>query len=199
MKTLDIMLDLETFGVESNAVIIQLSAVPFNIETGEVFDIHFNQLINPVSCVEKGLSVSGSTVEWWLKQNSSVVNKVFVESIKSSNNLEFVLRDFAGYIGQLKRELKVSDVRIWGNGILADNRWLSSAYKAANVDLPWKYFEDSDVRTLVDIGKRLFNFDPKKDMPFEGEKHNAIDDCKHQIKYCCAIYSLLNKGKLNAE
>jgi hypothetical protein len=192
MKILDIMLDLETLGVEENPVIIQLAAVPFNIETGEVLDDKvINLLINPKSSVAAGLTVTGSTIEWWLKQNTYVVNKVFIESVSSPNTLASVLSVFSAYIADLKLAHNVKEVRIWGNGTLADNRWLISAYKAVNLKLPWNYREDSDVRTLVDIGSRLFNFNPKKDVPFEGEPHNAIDDCKHQIKYCSMIYQKL--------
>lgn len=64
---------------------------------------------------------------------------------------------------------------------------------ACGVEVPWKYFEPVDVRTLVDLGKRLFDFDPKKTIKFEGDKHNAIDDCKFQIKYCSAIYKKAKK------
>ena len=38
-------------------------------------------------------------------------------------------------------------------------------------------------------------FDPKKDMPFTGTRHNALDDSKHQAKYVSAIYKrILESG-----
>jgi hypothetical protein len=48
-----------------------------------------------------------------------------------------------------------------------------------------------DVRTIVELGRKLLNFDPKKDMPFKGEKHNALADAIHQAKYVSAIYQKL--------
>ena len=56
---------------------------------------------------------------------------------------------------------------------------------------PWSYAGDMDVRTIVELGRKLPNFDPKKDMPFEGEKHNALADAIHQAKYVSAIYQRL--------
>ncbi|EAW9850355.1 3'-5' exoribonuclease, partial [Salmonella enterica subsp. enterica serovar Kentucky] len=36
-------------------------------------------------------------------------------------------------------------------------------------------------------------FDPKRDMPFEGTRHNALDDAIHQAKYVSAIWKKLAK------
>jgi len=53
------------------------------------------------------------------------------------------------------------------------------------------HYNDRDVRTIVDLGRALLGFDPKKDMPFTGERHNALDDAIHQAKYVSAIYQAL--------
>lgn len=34
-----------------------------------------------------------------------------------------------------------------------------------------------------------------KDMPFDGERHNALADAIHQAKYVSAIFSRLVKGQ----
>lgn len=33
-----------------------------------------------------------------------------------------------------------------------------------------------------------------KDIPLKGEKHNAIDDCNHQVEYCHVIFKALMGG-----
>jgi exodeoxyribonuclease VIII len=98
-----------------------------------------------------------------------------------------VSAEFNNWINNVKKDLGAKSVRIWGNGMLADNRWLLSAYKAVGLKPAWKYNEDNDVRTIVDLGRRLLDIDPKTDMEFVGDKHNALDDCIHQIKYVCNI------------
>ena len=42
------------------------------------------------------------------------------------------------------------------------------------------------------MGKAI-SFDPKRDMPFEGTRHSALDDAIHQAKYVSAIWQKLVK------
>ncbi|MEL5347214.1 3'-5' exoribonuclease, partial [Serratia nevei] len=50
-----------------------------------------------------------------------------------------------------------------------------------------------DVRTIVELGREV-DFDPKRDMPFDGQRHNALADAIHQAKYVSAIYQRLFSG-----
>lgn len=50
-----------------------------------------------------------------------------------------------------------------------------------------KWYNDRDVRTIVELG-RLVGFAPKRDMPINGERHNALADAIHQVRYVSAIY-----------
>ncbi|EQA7358075.1 3'-5' exonuclease [Enterobacter hormaechei] len=59
-------------------------------------------------------------------------------------------------------------------------------------DLSTKKGLDRDVRTVVEMGKAI-SFDPKRDMPFEGTRHSALDDAIHQAKYVSAIWQKLVK------
>ncbi|WP_414668948.1 3'-5' exoribonuclease domain-containing protein, partial [Escherichia coli] len=45
---------------------------------------------------------------------------------------------------------------------------------------------------IVELGKAI-GFDPKRDMPFKGTRHNALDDAIHQAKYVSAIWKKLAK------
>jgi len=71
-----------------------------------------------------------------------------------------------------------------------DNVILRESYQRECVPLPWECFNDRDVRTIVELGREV-GFDPKRDMPFDGERHNAISDAIHQAKYVSAIYQCL--------
>lgn len=55
---------------------------------------------------------------------------------------------------------------------------------------PWIWWNDRDVRTMVALGK-VIGFDPKNDMPFDGERHNALADAIHQAQYVSAIWQRL--------
>ena len=64
---------------------------------------------------------------------------------------------------------------------------LGNAFNRFDFVTPWKFWNDRDVRTVVELGQSYFNFYPKRDMPFTGVRHNAVDDAKHQVKYVHAI------------
>lgn len=53
------------------------------------------------------------------------------------------------------------------------------------------------VKQLIRAAKKqleaLIGFDPKRDMPFKGTRHNALDDAIHQAKYVSAIWKKLAK------
>jgi hypothetical protein len=186
----DIMLDLETLGNEESPIIIQLSAIQFDLKTGNIGKI-FNYLINPMSCKTEGLEVSKSTVEWWLSQDTELVKNVLGKSIIEGLNLIEILNRFSNYIENIRSD--EGSLNVWGNGILSDNLWLQSAYKACNLKFPINYNEHKDVRTLVDLSRSILNVDIKKEISFIGKQHDSLDDCKHQIKYCSEIYNKLLK------
>lgn len=193
MKIIDVMLDLETLSLGNTPVILQVAAVAFKLETGDCLE-EFNMPITPKSCLEAGLEISAETISWWLKQSSAAISKVILPSLSTENDLKTVLESFSRYINTLKAQYETKHVRVWGNGLLADNKWLESAYAKVGLPLPYNYSSNSDVRTLVDLGMRLGGPNFKSDTPFEGERHDALADCKHQIKYCHAIYRNIQDG-----
>ena len=180
----DVMLDIETLGNELNPVITQISGVRFNLETGECFE-EFNVLVNPVSCLELGLEISKSTMEFWAKQDLNVFKKVVLDSFVKGINIKEALVELNSFLSDINVDT------VWGNGIMADNVWLNSAYKASNIAPNWSFFQHRDVRTIVDIGRRLETPDYKSTNIFEGDRHDAIDDCKFQIKYCSDYFKAM--------
>ncbi|MED8996081.1 3'-5' exonuclease, partial [Escherichia coli] len=55
---------------------------------------------------------------------------------------------------------------------------------------PWRYTNDRDVRTIVQLGEAV-GFYAKNMIPFEDTPHNALDDARHQAKYVSAIWQKL--------
>lgn len=173
-----VMLDLETMGNSSNSVIASIGAVEFDIKTGET-GREFYERIDIQSCLNAGLVVNGSTIKWWLGQSDAAR----AEICKAGDGLRNVLEKFKSFMGCLDK------VEIWGNGARFDIGILEDAYKATydEVILPWDFRMERDVRTLVSFAPNI-----KEHYPFTGTTHNPIDDCKHQIGYCSAIWQKLN-------
>ena len=181
----NIMLDLETMGKGSNAAIVSIGAVFFNPLTGELGE-KFYERIWLESAAKHG-ELDASTVVWWLGQSDEARAEI---NHDESVGLNEAIRGFSEFVINNTKG-SFTDTRVWGNGCTFDNVIIANAYKQLKLQKPWSYAGDMDVRTSVELGRKLLNFDPKKDMPFEGEKHNALADAIHQAKYVSAIYQKL--------
>lgn len=185
-----IMLDLETLGNRINPVIVQISAVQFDLETGAKGK-EFDLLITRQSCLDVGLEENESTIKWWSEQEQSAKDKVFGEQLPRVD-IEAALKRFTLFVNDIKKD---GEVYLWGNGIRADNTWLLAAYKACGIDDPIGYNEDLDFRTIHYLAKNITGRDVKKEVVFEGVKHNAIDDCKWQIEAVSRMYHAIKSIK----
>ncbi|EMB0624671.1 3'-5' exoribonuclease, partial [Escherichia coli] len=177
-----LMIDLETMGINSNAPIVVIAAVFFDPQTGEIGPI-FYVVISLVDAMDKGATPDGDVIEWWLAQSSEARSAILVNQIPLDDAL-LQLREF---IDENSGEFFV---RVWGNGASFDNVILRRSYERQGIPCPWRYCNDRDVRTIVDLGKAI-DFDARTAIPFEGVRHNALDDARHQAKQVSAIWQKL--------
>lgn len=177
MKFTDLMIDIETTGKNPGCAIIQIAAVPFNINTGEISENTFCVSINLEGQILNGLNVDEETINWWKVTNEDLFKKL---SFNNNDCIE-VAKLFESYFRSIE---DYSNVRVWGNSARFDIGILYGWYKILNKDFKpfWNTWKERDVRTLSSLDEKI-----KMNTVFEGEKHNAIDDCKHQIKYCREI------------
>lgn len=177
-----VMLDIETMGNTTEAAVMSVGACYFNPNTGEIGE-KFHEKCSLKSSVESGLVIDASIVLWWMQQEDDARSKFYSNNLEQGIN-EMLLK-FAGFIDE--------GAQVWGNGATFDNAIIKSAYKKVlGFDAPWKFWNDRDVRTVVELGYQV-GFNPKRDMPFEGVRHDALDDAIHQAKYVSAIWQKLIK------
>jgi len=177
-----VMLDIETLAKYHNPAIISIAAVEFNMETGETGK-EFHEKISLQSCLDIGLRVDESTIKFWMSQDDNARKKLYDGERKSINA---VLLNFNSFIDSLE-----DDVEIWGNGISFDISFLRAAYFKANITFKWNHRMERDVRTLISYAPEF-----KENMKFIGVKHDALSDCKHQIRYCSATNKVINPTKV---
>lgn len=172
-----IMLDIETMGTSSNAAIMSIGACYFDPSTGEMGDTFHEQ----IDISSNGV-IDASTVLWWMKQDDDARSKFY--NNHKAQPLEEVLGMFSDFVKP--------NCQVWGNGVAFDNVIIRTAYEnpSHNEKTPWKFWNDRDVRTMVELGK-VIGIDPKHDMPFEGVKHDALADAIHQAKYVSMIWQAL--------
>ncbi|WP_309296170.1 exonuclease [Escherichia coli] len=171
--------DLETMGTNPDAPINSIGGKFFDPATGEMGP-EFSKTIDAKT---GGGTVDISSIEWWLVQSSEARSAILVNQIP----LDDALLQFREFISEHSDE---KFVQVWGNGATFDNAILRRSYERQGIPCPWRYHNDRDVRTIVELGKTI-GFDARTTIPFEGVPHNALDDARHQAKYVSAIWQKL--------
>lgn len=179
-----LMIDIETMGNKPAAPIVAIGAVFFDPQSGEL-GAEFYVAINLASAMAQGATPDGDTILWWLRQSAEARAAICTDDAYS---ITAALCELSAFIDRHVDSAKY--LKVWGNGANFDNVILRSAYERAGIICPWQFWNDSDVRTMVLLGKEL-GFDPKRDMPFDGVAHNALADARHQVKYVSAIWQRL--------
>jgi hypothetical protein len=160
-----VMVDLEAMSTESNAAIIAIGAVKFYLNVNQpefTEDQLFYTAVSLKSSQEAGLHIKADTIMWWLGQEPEARN-----AFKNPVSLASALGAFSRFIPK--------DAYLFGNGANYDNIVLRNAYQALNIGYPISYKRDVCYRTL----RKLTDAPPP---PFEGTKHNALDDAKAQTR-----------------
>lgn len=166
-----VMVDLETMSTDSNASIISIGAVRFwlNVKQTEFTqDQLFYTAVSLESSQEAGLHIKADTIMWWLSQGEEART-----AFKNPVSLASALNAFSRFIPS-------KDTYIFGNGAAYDNVVLHNAYNAINLKYPVSYKYDVCYRTMCKLTA-------VKPAPFEGTKHNALDDAKAQTKHLMQI------------
>ena len=173
------MINLETMGKNPDAPLISIGAIFFDPQTGDMGP-EFSKTIDMDTA---GGVIDRGTIKWWLKQSREAQSAILTDEIPLDDAL-LQLREF---IDENSGEFFV---QVWGNGANFDNTILRRSYERQGIPCPWRYYNDRDVRTIVELGKAI-DFDARTAIPFEGERHNALDDARYQAKYVSVIWQKL--------
>ncbi|EFG6232843.1 TPA: 3'-5' exoribonuclease, partial [Escherichia coli] len=166
-------------GKNPDAPIISIGAIFFDPQTGEMGP-EFSKTIDLETA---GGVIDRDTIKWWLKQSREAQSAILTDEIPLDDAL-LQLREF---IDENSGEFFV---QVWGNGATFDNVILRRSYERQGIPCPWRYTNDRDVRTMVALGL-VMDFDARTTIPFEGERHNALNDARYQAKYVSAIWQKL--------
>ncbi|ENF3191485.1 3'-5' exoribonuclease, partial [Escherichia coli] len=171
--------DLETMGTNPDAPINSIGGKFFDPATGEMGP----EFSKAIDLETSGGIIDRKTIKWWAKRSREAQSAIFTDEIPLDDAL-LQLREF------INENSGESFVQIWGNGANFDNVILRRSYERQGIPCPWRYYNDRDVRTIVELGNSI-GFDVRMAIPFEGVPHNALDDARHQAKYVSAIWQKL--------
>lgn len=180
-----LMVDMETMGNSPDAPIVSIGAVFFDPSTGNT-GAEFYRVVSLESSMSFGMKPDASTIQWWLKQSSEARSAILVDEAMGLRETLELLADFIAENATNGSHT----VQLWGNGCSFDNVILRRAYALTETPFAVPFWNDRDVRTMVELGKSV-GINPRFDIPFEGDMHNALSDARHQVKYVSAIWQRL--------
>lgn len=175
------MLDLETWGTAPGSALRSIGAVAFDPHGGQNWDEYvYYANIELASCEEVGLKVDPQTVEWWSRQSREAEDAL----LKEPRDLFTVVAQFHEWWS------RVNGVYLWSNGANFDEVLWRSACDAVNRNVPWKYWNVRDTRTIWHAA----HINPKM-IPRAGIAHNALEDARHQAKCVTQAYAKLGLAR----
>lgn len=180
-----LMVDIEAFGKKADSPVVSIGAVFFDPSTGNTGS-EFYKVISLESAMASGGIPDASTIIFWLKASPEARSELVMDDAIPLDDALLQLNEFIAENAANGPD----SVQVWGNGATYDNVLLEASYDRTGIHCPWKFWNNRDVRTIVELGKAV-GCKPRDEIPFEGEPHKAISDALHQVKYVSAIWQRL--------
>lgn len=196
--SVNISLDLETWGTRPGCDIRSIGAVVFDPMTGLVDVVKgtfYVATYNPFRYdgEDYGPDDEGrkyplhrdpETVKWWSEQ-SPESQAAFANPI----DLGDALLRFMGWFDELayKEGIHTNDVKLWANDPHFDVSILEAAYFAVGLPVPWHYRAPRSMKTASDLA----GLTPVK----YGVEHHALDDAIAQAMTVCRCYERLGLAR----
>ncbi len=178
---MNVMLDIETTGVEPGCCILSIGAVPFLTDSPVEY---FYERISHQSSLRAGFADNPDTISWWDKQKPEMQDEAFGGVL----SIHRVLESFCSYLNALGDP---RDIHVWGNGKDFDNIIVAHTLKKLHLKQPWHYRNNWCYRDFV----KLFPLVPKPD---NLNLHNALEDAKTQARHMELTVGILKqKGIIN--
>ena len=183
-KAAHIVIDLETLSTQPNALVLSIGAVGLN-KYGDILPgAGFHLPIDPAA-QQKRRHVDIGTQQWWAGIKCPIARCASIDAPATTQALvENALTAFSDFVNEWSDQ---DTVCIWGNGCSFDNVILATLYQDWNKPLPWRFWNDRDMRTITAIFPHL------KLLPFDGFKHHALDDAMHEAQQLSAAIKHLQQ------
>lgn len=182
-----VMIDIETMGTNPNAPIASIGAVFFNPKTGELGE-QFYCRVDFENDMLNGAVPDGGTIKWWLRQSSEARAELICDDADATIIFRAV-SDLSDWLTDNADNLK--SLKVWANSPSFDLVIMKSKFERLGFDIPWKYWNEQDVRTIKEVGRAL-GVDAR---PFTGTQHNALHDAINQAALVAAVMSRLVANK----
>lgn len=177
MKEYNVAIDLETLDTGANSVVLSAGLVKFNPKNlDEPFDgIHIK--FDPFDQRKMGRTISQDTINWWGRQDPKIIEDAMGPEgrVPTKEAIEKIIEWFSVLYSEDHNQGPIFISEVWGQGYGFDMTILKTLFDQYGYELPWKYFQERDSRTL-------FKLAPQDPRPAEGKNalHNALSDAYYQ-------------------
>lgn len=180
------VVDLETLDTTATAIVLSIGAVAFESDGKKLST--FYRVINVDSCIAHGMTMSGSTLSWWLKMTNDARDALTTRVTPVP--LEHALASFGAWLADN------GVVYMWGNDPSFDNAILQNAYARCGMKTPWLYANNRCVRTIKWLASLL-----EPDVDFHSElpliAHHALHDAEAEALTVVRALTIVKAGGKN--
>ena len=195
-QVINIVVDVETLSLESDAAIISIAAVPFNpvvdeLNSFDVFQVRpegaseplseFYEVVNATSCALQGMHIDMETVNWWSRQKPEAKAELLS---RQPLNIGEAMNAFHNYLEGMKKAYD-ADIVMWSQGSDFDFPIIANAYNKVlkGTRLPWDYRDKRDARSIVLDGLEMMYGREEKPYDRIPECPTFKEELKHSALY----------------
>lgn len=150
---------------------IQLAAVQFDFEKATIGSV-FNRCL----WLPNNRFWDEDTRQWWGEQKAEVLDGIF-------DRAEDPALVMQGFIDWTRTLTVTGSLRMWAKPISFDFPFLQGYCRQFGYTMPFHYRDAIDMQSFIRGMRRAPGAAPfDKEVPFEGDAHNAVEDVFHQIK-----------------
>lgn len=170
-------IDLETYGLTADAIILQIACAFIDDEGNEKL---FHTPVSIKDQQNKGRIATLATLDWWAKQKPEVKEAVLTPAeAADAPTLREALVALTTWLNTAGKGFKLHP---FGNGASFDLAMLNHAYASEGLSPPWHFRMERDQRTLealAQAGGLDLRYDADKR---DGNHHDASSDALYQAR-----------------
>lgn len=165
-----LMLDLETTGKRPGCCILSIGAAGIS-KNGE--KVNFYSRISYKGSKDEGFQDDPETIAWWKNRDEETRREAFGGT--DDERPGEVVREFVAFV-EKNFNTGLRSFSVWSKGSDFDFPILNAYLDAYELATPWPFWSQRDYRTL----QAVFPFIKAEEK--NGEKHNALEDAKAQMR-----------------
>ena len=190
MSDIHFCIDLETAGVSPNTMILTIGVLAFDPPSGKILGEPFYERISIDSYRQytPSFSLDGDTISWWMTQSEEARLEAFCGERKELSDVLLAFIEWCRVISNGKK------IFIWSHGASFDVPIVSYALTTLGLEIPWKFWNIRDTRTLFDMVS--LDFRTIGQVPVNNHmypNHHALGDCAKEIEGIKQSYQRLKR------